>query len=132
MTGIWNFALHVLNTLPPWLAACLIGWAGSIAITQPAKFVMPLRWDGETRAIVARVLASLSAFVVTGLAYLTVAPEAPGAAVLLAAMLTGIWSPIAYALLVGGLRTHPRTAWAADVLSGDVRGVLAGKPRSES
>lgn len=127
----WNTALHILNTLPPWLAACLLGWAGSIAITQPAKFLMPLGWDADTRAIVARVLATFSAMACTVLAYFALQPLAPGAAVLLAALLTGVWSPIAFALLLAGLRRHPRTAWAADVLSGDVRGVLAGKPRGE-
>lgn len=127
----WNTVLHILATLPPWLAACLLGWAGSIAITQPAKFLMPLGWDPESRAIVSRVLATLSAMACTMLAYFALAPLAAGAAVLLAALLTGVWSPIAFALLLAGLRRHPRTAWAADVLSGDVRGVLAGKPRGE-
>lgn len=127
----WNTALHILATLPPWLAAGLIGWVGSIAFTQPLKFLMPLGWDSETRAVTARVLASLSAFGFTVLGYQAVAPDASGAAVIVTALLTALWSPMAYSLLVRGLRRHPRTEWIADVLSGDVRGVLAGKPRGE-
>lgn len=131
ITSAWNTLLHVLNTLPPWLAAGLIGWSGSIAVTQPVKFLMPLGWDSEMRAVAARVLASLSAFAFTVLGYSAIAPGASGAALMLVALLTAVWSPIAFALLLAGLRRHPRTAWAADVLSGDVRGVLAGKPRGE-
>lgn len=131
MKTIWDTAMHILGTMPPWLAAGLIGWIGSIAFTQPIKFLMPLRWDSEARAVAARVLASLSAFAFTALGYAAVAPGASGAAVLLTAMLTALWSPMAYSLLVRGLRQYPRTAWIADVLSGDVRGVLSGQPRGE-
>lgn len=122
MTAAWNFLLHVVNTIPAWLAAALIGWAGSIAITQPAKFLMPARWDPELRAVAARALASLSAFLATGFAYQALAPDGSAAGLLVTALLTGLWSPIAYALLIRGLRRSPRLAWIADVLSGDVRG----------
>lgn len=122
MSALWNALLHVLNTIPAWLAAAVIGWVASIAITQPAKFLMPVGWDSELRAVVARALASVSAFVATAFAFRALAPDGALAGMILAALVTGLWSPIAYSLLVAGLRRSDRLAWIADILSGDVRG----------
>lgn len=126
----WNTALHLLATLPPWLAAFLIGWAVSVGLTQGLKFALPVGAPEGLREAAARWLAFLSAAVPAG-AWLYDAGGS-GLAVALVAIGTGAWSPVAYALLIAGLRRFERTAWIADVLSGDKRGVVAAKLRGES
>ena len=48
-------------------------------------------------------------------------------AVALVAIASGVWSPLAFAMLQAVLRQW--WPWAADVLSGDVRGVVVGRAR---
>lgn len=120
MNAIYDFALRVADTFPPWALAMLLGWLVSIGVTQPLKFVMPLAWPAETRARVAWVVAFGSAFGTTLYLY-----QNPLGIIL--AVIVGLWSPTAYAILVAFLR-H-RWPWAADVLSGDVRGILTGQRR---
>lgn len=130
MTATYNFGLHVLATLPAWVAAFLVGWIFSVGLTQSVKFTMPVRWCADTREIVARVLAVLSAAMPAGIYYAST-PNAEPAALALVMLGTGIWSPIAFSLLMAGLRRWPRFEWVADVLSGDKRGVLAAKLRGD-
>lgn len=107
MKTIWDLALHILNTLPWWLAAFLVGWIGAIGITQPLKVAMR-RWsriDPDDRAVVSWATAVLS-----GLAFAAAYAVEQGAslsAVLMVAVLTGIWSPLAFAGLQGFLRASP-------------------------
>lgn len=126
----WNTGLHLLATMPAWLAAFLIGWAVSVGLTQGLKFALPVGAPEGLREAAARWLAFLSAAVPAG-AWLYDAGSS-GLAVALVAIGTGAWSPIAYALLIAGLRRFDRTAWIADVLSGDKRGVVKAKLRGES
>lgn len=126
MTATYNFGLHILATLPPWLAAFLVGWAFSVGVTHSIKFTLPVRWCQDTREIIARVTAVLSAALPAGL-YYAGQPDAQPGPLALVMFGTGIWSPLAFALLMGGLRRWPRGEWIADVLSGDKRGVLKAK-----
>lgn len=130
MTAIWNNLLHVLNTMPAWLAAMLIGWAVSIGITQSAKFTMPLQLPVGWREAASRWLAFVTAALPAG-AWMVQA-EATALVVVLVGLLSGVWAPVAFAILQWALRLSPKTAGLADLLSGDKRGViktmLAGKP----
>ena len=122
---LWDSAMHVLSTMPLWLASFLIGWSFSAGITQGMKFTMPEAFPPRWREAVARWVAFLTAACPAG-AWM-VEGGASGLAVALVALGTGAWSPIAYALLIAGLRRWERTAWVADVLSQDVRGVVLRK-----
>ena len=125
----WNTALHLLATLPPWLAAFLIGWGFSIGVTQFIKFALPETYPRAWREATCRWIAFITAAVPAG-AWL----QQQGGAAIAVAIVTvaaGAWSPTAYALLIGGLRRWGRTAWIADVLSQDKRGVLAAKLRGD-
>lgn len=122
MTAIWNFGLHAIDTMPAWLAAFLVGWAVSVGITHAFKYMLPVRWNEWLREDMTRSVAVVSGFIP---AFLWMGEA--GASLLsmsLTGLVTGLWSPTAYALLIAGLRRHPRLAWAADVLSADKRGVL--------
>lgn len=125
----WDAAQHVLDTLPPWLAAFFIGWLVSVAVTQVFKFTMPLAWWPDLREDFARWVAFMSA-AIPAMFYVGHAGYGPlGMAV--QAIVTGAWAPLVYALLVIWLRRDPRRAWIADVLSQDKRGVLAAKLRGQ-
>jgi len=128
MTATYNFALHVFQTLPSWLAAVLVGWAISTGITQSVKFTMPLKVDPDIREMIARVLAFLSAAIPAGMYYAD-QPGANPAALVLVMTGAGLWSPIAYAILQAVLRRY--LPWVAEALSGDSRGVLAAKLRGD-
>lgn len=119
MTALARDLLGLFAALPPWVAAVLIGWACSIALTQPLKFAMPLAWPERTRHAVAYCVAVASAFV-PALLWMVDAQAGYVGTVLTAAG-AGLWSPLAFALLQRGLRATTRWAWIADVLSGDVR-----------
>lgn len=129
MTATWNFVLHVLNTMPAWLAAILVGWAISIGLTQGAKFALPVRWCPDYRELAARLLALLSSAIPAGLYYVH-QPEATPVLALLVMAAAGLWSPLAFALLQAVLRRY--LPWLADALSADKRGVVASKLRGES
>lgn len=129
MKSIWDLALHMLNTMPPWLAAFLLGWAFSVGFTQGLKFTMPECYPPGWREAMSRWMAFLTAAVPAG-AWLYQAGGS-GLAVAFVTLLTGIWSPAAWALLAGLLRRSPKTEWIADVLSQDKRGVLKAKLRGE-
>lgn len=118
----WNTLIHILNTMPAWLAAVLIGWAVSAGVTQTFKFAMPVTADGQMRETIARVLAVVVAALVAGAWYAERGGSATG--VILVSVGAGVWSPIAFSLLQAVLRRW--WPWAADVLSGDVRGKLVG------
>lgn len=130
MKTIWDFAMHVLSTMPAWLAAFLIGWAFSVGVTQGIKFTMPEAYPAGWREAMSRWVAFLTAAVPAG----AWVQQAGGSAlvIVLVTLFTGIWSPIAYALLIAGLRRWPAAAWIADVLSQDKRGVIAAKFKGES
>jgi len=119
MTALARDLLSLFSALPPWIAAVLIGWACSVALTQPAKFLMPLRWDERKRHAATYAVAVASAFV-PALMWMVDARAGYVATVLTAAG-AGLWSPLAFALLQRGLRASTRWSWVADILSGDVR-----------
>lgn len=120
MEAVYNFVLHVFQTMPPPLAACLIGWAFSISVTQFVKFVFPLEWPSKTRAMFTRFVAFVAALGGT-YAYL-MTPTG-----LLLGFMVGVWSPFAYwgVLAIVG-HFFP---WLKDAFSGDVRGVVFGDKR---
>ena len=126
MTAAWNFVLHVLNTLPAWLAALLVGWAISVGLTQSLKFAIPVHFCEDWRELISRLVAFMSAAFPAGLYYLTDPTAAPAVAFLVM-LAAGVWSPLAFAILQWALRTNAKTAGLADVLSGDTRGVLKAK-----
>lgn len=125
----WDGGLHMLATLPPWLAAFLVGWSFSIALTQPAKKLVLSRLKyADDRELYARVLAFFSAMIPSGLYYVKFS-EGSYSSLWLVMVGTGLWSPIAFALLIAFLRRGGRESFVADVLSGDRRGVVAARLR---
>lgn len=122
MTAIYDFLLHVSGTAPAWLIACLLAWAVSISVTQPLKFLMPLSANPALREWIAQGAAFLSAFFTV--AYLVKPPVG-----ILLGVVVGIWSPVAFYLLMRVLER--RFPWAADILSGDVRGTLFERRRRD-
>lgn len=128
MNAIWNTLLHMLNTMPGWLAAVLVGWAISVGLTQGLKFAMPVRWCPEGRELTARIVAFLSAAIPAGAYYASLPDPHPIAAFLVMAG-SGLWSPLAFAILQAVLRRF--APWLADALSGDKRGVVAAKLKGQ-
>lgn len=124
MTAIYDLFLHIYKTTPPELSAMLMAWVVSVTITQPLKFILPLNWWPRLREGLTQGSAFLTAFV-TCFALL---PTKMGA---LLGFVVGIWSPVAYYLLVRVLgRQYP---WLQDILSGDVRSALfTSKPIREN
>ena len=106
-------ALKVYNTIPFALWACLLGWAVSVGMTQPLKFALPLGWHPAWREHLTRFVAFISGF----LAVVALIPTTTG---ILLGIATGLWSPIAYGLVLYVVKY--RWPWLADFLSGDVRG----------
>lgn len=126
----WNAGLRMLDSMPPWLAAFIVGWVASIGITHAFKYMLPVRWWAEIREGLTRAMAVLAAMVPAAIYY----AEQPGTSLtglMLVMVITGAWSPLAYALAMAWLRRSEKRAWIADVLSGDKRGVLAAKLRGE-
>src|SRR5690606_15171718 len=126
MTAAWNFVVHVLDTMPAWLAAILVGWAISVGVTQGFKFTLPVGWCEDWRELAARIVAFLSAALPAGAYYASQPDPHPIAAFLIMAG-SGLWSPLAFAILQAVLRRY--APWLADVLSADKRGVVATKLR---
>lgn len=128
MTTSWNTLLHVLNTMPAWLAAVLVGWAISVGFTQGLKFALPVRWCPDGRELTARIVAFLSAALPAWLYYAGQDGAQPMAGFLVA-IGSGFWSPLAFAILQAVLRRF--APWLADALSGDKRGVVAAKLKGQ-
>lgn len=120
MRELIDTAYHGLNQMPGWLAAVLIGWAVSAGVTQTAKFFMPLAVPEQAREAMTRFIAVLTAAVAAALAM--VDRGGNSMEIVLVAIGSGVWSPVAFAMLQAVLRRW--WPWAADVLSADVRGVL--------
>lgn len=130
MKALWDSALYMLNTLPPFLAAVIVGWAMSVGLTHGMKFSLPLSLPEGYREAAARWTAFVTAAVPAG-AWMANADATP-LAIVMTAVCAGVWSPLAFAILQWALRLHPKTAGLADLLSGDKRGVIAAKLRGES
>jgi hypothetical protein len=131
--SVWNTGMHILSTMPWPLAAFLVGWIGSVGVTHPLKVGLRrfTTISAERRGLTAWITA-----VVSALAFATLyARGRPGVApgdVMLVAVLTGVWSPLAFAGLQKFLRASPEIGkrrgfgWlpdlsgVADWLSGDV------------
>lgn len=128
MKATWDFIIHVLGTMPPWLASVLVGWALSIGLTQTAKFTLPLSLSANFRHVASRVLAFASAAVPAGLYYWQQHPSFTG--LVLVSVAAGVWSPMAFAITQAVLRRY--FPWLADALSGDKRGVVAAKLRGKA
>lgn len=128
MTAFWNTLLHMLNTMPGWLAAVLVGWAISVGLTQGLKFALPVRWCPDGRELTARIVAFASAAFPAWL-YYAGQPDAQAVTGLLVAVGSGLWSPLAFAILQAVLRRF--APWLADALSGDKRGVVAAKLKGQ-
>lgn len=120
MKTIYDFILHIYNTLPPPVAVMLVGWAMSISMTQPLKFLMPLKWRADDREIVAQLVAFLSGFG-------TVMYLMPTAMGFFLGTVIGIWSPLAFFILM--LMIEKRWPKVKDFMSGDIRGTLIGQRR---
>lgn len=105
MSTAWNFALSVFAVW--WVSAFLVGWAGSVAVVHSLKMAnRRSRWLlPDTLAIASWVLAMLTAFGFAAL-YATEAGASPRG-LLLVAIFTGLWSPIAFAGLQRFLRASP-------------------------
>ena len=139
--AFWNTVMHILATMPWPLAAFLVGWIGSVGVTHPTKVALRRYTliSAERRGLAAWLTAAVSA-----LAFATLyARGRPGVApgdVMLVAVLTGLWSPLAFAGLQKFLRASPEIGkrkgftWVpdlsgvADWLSGDVGPSKAGEP----
>lgn len=128
MIAIWNNILHVLNTLPVWLAAILVGWAMSFSITHAFKFMVPHSVDEALRHDLSRIVAFMSGAAFA--AWWAVEAKYGLMGITAVAVFSGIWSPVAYALAVAALRKSSKTAWIADILTADKRGVLIAKMAS--
>jgi hypothetical protein len=113
MKAIYDFLLYVHSTMPPWVVAVFLGWGMSISVTQPIKFLLPLRMDPKVRANIARICAFCTGCV-------AVVYYMPGVTGWLVGFMVGVWSPTAYWLLM--LVVGHRFPWLKDFLSGDVRG----------
>lgn len=120
MESIYNFFLHIVNTLPPWAAWGIVGFLLSVTFTQMAKFALPLVWPPKTRHRMTQGIAFTVAFA-------TIAIMVKPPVGLVVALLVGFWSPMAYWLLrVVVLHHFP---WLKDAFSGDVRGTIFGERR---
>ncbi len=110
--------------IPGPILAMLLGWLVAVGMTQGLKFFIPFAWPHDVRRTAAQLVALLTGF---GTVWLLQPAPLPLTAVL--AVITGIWAPVSWAMLMAWLkRKHP---WIAAVLSQDVRGVLFGTPRGE-
>lgn len=132
MKTIWDTAMHILGTMPWWLAAFLVGWVASVGITHPLKVGLRryTHTDPDNRHLIAWLTAALSALAFAW-AFAVEQGASVGAAGMVA-VLTGFWSPLAFAGLQRFLRASPRIGQAkgfgwvpdlsgvADWLSGDV------------
>lgn len=125
MVTLWNNLLHILNTMPIWLAAVLIGWAMSFTITHAFKFLTPQSLDAWLREDLNRFVAFFSGAIFSGWWAVEAGYGLMG--MTLVAVFTGVWSPMAFALTMMLLRKSPKTEWIADVLTADKRGVLFSK-----
>lgn len=123
MQALWDALIHALGTMPTWLAGVLIGWGISAGVTQGVKFLLPLAHPAPGRELFTRVIAVISASIPTAV-YLA-AESQPLLRIVLSTVGAGLWSPIAFALIQAALRHW--WPWAADALSQDVRGVIAGR-----
>lgn len=120
MQALWDALMHA--TERPWVAAVLIGWALSAGITQAFKFMLPLASKPAGRELLTRLVAVVSAAVPAAV-YMS-AESQPIMRIVMTTIGAGLWSPFAFALIQAALRHW--WPWAADALSQDVRGVLAG------
>lgn len=125
MQALWDALIHAFGTTPTWLAGILVGWAISAGVTQAVKFMLPLAHPAPGRELFTRGVAVFSAGITTAV-YLS-AESQPLLRIALSTIAAGLWSPIAFALLQAALRHW--WPWAADALSQDVRGMLAGERR---
>jgi hypothetical protein len=108
--------------IPAWLVAIILGWLLAIGVTQALKFFIPLGWHEQVRHTAAQLIALLTGFCTVWL----LQPAGPELTAVLA-ILTGLWAPFSWALLMAWLKKkHPDVA---DILSQDVRGVLFGQRR---
>lgn len=124
----WRAGLNVLETMPAWLAAFLVGWVISVGLTQPAKFMIPRDWPPDDREELSRLIAFFSAMLPAGVYYAN-ANGTSYAHLWMVMLGAGLWSPIAFALLIAFLRRGGRESLIADVLSGDKRGVIVSTIR---
>lgn len=103
--SLWNNLLSILSVW--WVAAFLTGWAGSVALTHSLKLgnrrLHLLRPDAL--AVAAWLLAIASAAGFSALYALDAGASPRG--VVLVAVMTGLWSPIAFTGLQRFLRASP-------------------------
>lgn len=112
------------EAMPPTLRVMVLSWVMAVSVTQPMKFLLPLRWSADKRHMTAQIVAFVTACT-TVLAFAP--PELPMGLRGALGALMGIWAPSMYWLVIRTVEDRwPRLA---DVLSADVRGVLIGEPR---
>lgn len=120
MNELFDYIGDLYGRLPFPVIACLAGWAVSIGLTQPVKFLLPLNWYPKSRQVITQGIAFASAFLV-------VHGMVPGGQGVILGLITGLWSPMAYSLAIRLLEN--RYPALADILSGDVRGTMKGDVR---
>lgn len=125
MQAAWDFLLHMLDGMPPWLAAALAGWFISVGVTQTTKFLLPQSVYHGYREQAVRLLAILSAAIPAGILFEVFGGRPPQASMWVA-LGAGLWSPLAFAILQAILKRY--APWLADVLSQDVRGDTSTRP----
>ena len=103
--------------IPVEARVCLLAWLCSAGATQWFKFQLPLTWSPLLRGTLVRLVAF---GVGAGVVLLLI----KGALAYVLAAIVGFWSPIAYPLLV--IIIEDRFPFLADLMSGDIRGVLKG------
>lgn len=120
MEAIYNSILSMVEHAPIWLQSTAAGFLMSWLVTHSVKFMFPITWPSELR----KEGCWLIAFG-TGFGTVVYVQGFPAGAII--GLLVGFASPIAFALLMAFLRAkYPK---AADVLSGDTRGVWFGEKR---
>jgi len=124
MQAVFDFILHALAELPNWLAAVFVGWFISVGLTQSIKFLVPVSVYHGYREQLCRLIAILTASLPSGWWY--AAHGGDGADLVLVTMGSGVWSPLAFAMLQAVLKRW--WPWAADVLSQDIRNGEGARP----
>lgn len=105
MMSIWKNLLEIISVWQ--VATFLTGWAGSVGVTHTLKLAARRfkLMSADTLAAVSWAVAMLTAFVFAALYGLDT--KGSTSAVLLVAVITAIWSPIAFTGLQRFLRASP-------------------------
>ena len=110
----WDTILHMLATVPDWVAPIAMAWLISVALTQALKASIGAIPDSHRNLILRTVAASSAVVVCWALWSDTGLPAGTG---IVAGLAVGLWSPLSWAILtrvVGTRWPHLRDILAAD------------------